>query len=246
MTTVLVLVLVLLVSAAVQASTGFGYALVSAPTLAAILGPAAAISTIVVTGAVVDCLILLSERRRPAPRWRDVVGLGLWSLPGLAVGTLALALLPRSALQVLVAGGVLLGVATRATRMRARSAAAVGPPPRWLRPVAGLASGALSTSTTLGGPPVVLYLTRQPRPPQETRDTLVTLSLFRLPTSVLALAIADAWRMPPALPLLLPAVLAGYLCGRVAFARLDLARYERVVLGLLVCAAVAATAIALA
>src|SRR5688572_14827518 len=135
MTTVLVLVLFL--SAAVQASTGFGFALVSAPTLAAVLGPATAISTIVVTGAVVDCLILLSERRRPAPRWRDVVAIGLWSLPGLAVGTLALALLPRSALQVLVAGGVLLGVATR---VRARRAAAAGPPPRWLRPVAGLAS----------------------------------------------------------------------------------------------------------
>lgn len=238
-------VFVLFFSAALQASTGFGYALLSAPLLAVSVGPQLAVSTIIATGVVVDLLILLSERRRPVPRGADVAALTVWSLPGLALGALVLAVVPRSGLQVLVAGAVLVGVGLRARQMRSRPPGSEVPERRWLRPAVALLSGTLSTATTLGAPPVVLYLLRRRRLPQETRDTLVALSLLRLPPSLLALVMADALRVPAKLPLLWLVVAGGYVCGRQVFARLDARRYERLVLSTLVVSATAATGFAL-
>jgi uncharacterized membrane protein YfcA len=116
---------------------------------------------------------------------------------------------------------------------------------RVTRAAAGLSSGLLSTATTLGGPPVVLYLMSRRLTPQTMRDTLVVLSVLRTPPSVLALALAGALRWRPEIPVLWLAVLAGYACGKWVFARLDAARYERGVLALLVVAALTATVVAL-
>jgi hypothetical protein len=92
----------------------------------------------------------------------------------------------------------------------------------------------------------VLYLTRRPRPPRETRDTLVALSLVRLPLSVAALVLAGTWVRPPGLLVLWIAVVLGYVIGRWDFARMDLARYEQAVLGALAVAALVAVATAVA
>jgi uncharacterized membrane protein YfcA len=233
---------VLVLSGALHAATGFGFALLSAPILAALLGPPDAISVIVLTGVVVDVLILGAERRRPSPSWPEAVGLTAWAVPGLVAGAWLLSSLPRTGLQLLVAGAVLGGVAMRVVGGRR---AAASPHRGWTRAAAGLSSGLLSTSTTLGGPPVVLYLMSRKLAPQTMRDTLVVLSLLRTPPSVLALVVAGALRWRPEIPLLWLAVLAGYACGKWVFVRLDAGRYERGVLGLLVVAALTATVVAL-
>ena len=64
--------------------------------------------------------------------------------------------------------------ATLAVRWLAqrRPGAGEGDPPAWAAPAAGLASGALTTSTTTAGPPVVLYVLARGAPPVQTRDTL--------------------------------------------------------------------------
>jgi uncharacterized membrane protein YfcA len=237
---------VLVLSGALHAATGFGFALLSAPILAALLGPQEAISVIVITGIVVDGLILGAERRRPEPAWPEAVGLTLWALPGLAAGAYLLSSLPRTGLQLLVAVAVLAGVAMRV--VGGRRAAVSGPSarPTWTRAAAGLSSGLLSTATTLGGPPVVLYLMGRRLTPQRMRDTLVVLSLLRTPPSVIALVLAGALRWRPEIPLLWLAVLVGYAGGKWVFTRMDATRYERGVLGLLVLAALTATVVALA
>lgn len=231
---------VLVFSAVLQTSTGFGFALLSAPVLAVMVGPVEAVSTIVATGVVVDILVLAADGRRPQPRGRDVLSLGLWSVPGLAAGALLLRVLPSTVLQLVVAAAVLYAVGHRLRRRRAPSAGAWLPERWWSAAPAGLASGVLSTATTLGGPPVVLYLTRRPRPPRETRDTLVALSLVRLPLSVAALVLAGTWIRPPGLVVLWIAVVLGNVIGRRIFARMDLARYEQAVLGALAVAALVA------
>jgi uncharacterized membrane protein YfcA len=237
---------VLVLSGALHAATGFGFALLSAPILATLLRPPDAVSVIVLTGVVVDVLILGAERRRPVPAWPEAVGLTLWAVPGLAAGAWLLSSLPRAGLQLLVAAAVVGGVAMRV--VGGRRAAAAGPSSRYkvTRMVAGLSSGLLSTATTLGGPPVVLYLMSRRLTPQTMRDTLVVLSLLRTPPSVVALVVAGALRWQPEIPVLWLAVLVGYACGTRVFARLDAARYERGVLGLLVLAALTATVVALA
>jgi uncharacterized membrane protein YfcA len=236
---------VLVLSGALHAATGFGFALLSAPILAALLGPQEAISVIVLTGIVVDGLILGAERRRPEPAWPEAVGLTLWAVPGLVAGAYLLSSLPRAGLQLLVAAAVLGGVTMRV--VGGRRAAGSGSPSsryRWTRAAAGLSSGLLSTATTLGGPPVVLYLMGRGLTPQRMRDTLVVLSLLRTPPSMIALVLAGALRWRPEIPLLWLAVLVGYAGGKWVFTRMDAARYERGVLGLLVAAAVTATVVA--
>lgn len=240
---------VLVVSAALQTSTGFGFALLSAPVLAVLVGPVEAVSTIVATGVVVDVLVLVGDGRRPQPRRRDVLALGAWSVPGLVAGALLLRALPSTVLQLVVAGAVLFAVGHRLRPRRALRSTATGASSAerwWSAAPAGLASGVLSTATTLGGPPVVLYLTRRPRPPRQTRDTLVALSLLRLPLSVAALILAGTWVRPPGLIVLWIAVAMGYVIGRWVFARMNLARYEQAVLGALVMAALVAVASAVA
>ncbi len=222
---------VLLFSATLQTFTGFGFALLSAPILAALLGPAEAVSTITVSGVVVDVLVLASGGRRPEPHPRDLAQLWAWSVPGLVLGATLLTALPETTLQLVVAAAVLLAV-----WHRARDGGRTVPGPGagngrwWPVALAGVSSGALSTATTLGSPPVVMYLTHRPRPVRQTRDTMVALGLLRLPVSVAALWLSGAWVRPAALPLLWTAVIVGHLLGRWVFARLDAARYRRAVL----------------
>jgi uncharacterized protein len=232
---------VLVFSAALQTFTGFGFALLSAPILAATLGPAEAVATITATGVVVDVLVLVAGGQWPQPHRRDLVQLWGWSIPGLVLGAVLLTALPETVLHLVVAAAVLLAVWHRArggTRPVPPATADGGP--WWPAAVAGVTSGALSTATTLGGPPVVMYLTHRPRPARQTRDTLVALALLRLPISLGALWFSGAWVQPSALPLLWTAVAVGYLLGRFVFSRLDAARYQRAVLLTLLAAGVTA------
>src|ERR687895_22419 len=135
-----------LTGAALQSSIGFGFALVAAPLLFAATSPPEAIGLMILLAVEVSLLTLLTERRRPQPVWRDVWPLVAWSLPG------ALA--------------VNLRAAHRPAPVVAHE------PPRWARPAAGLASGALNTSTSTGGPPVVLLLLARGLPAPVVRDTL--------------------------------------------------------------------------
>jgi len=162
------------VSAALQSLSGFGYALLSAPLLTATIGGAEAVSTIIITGTVCDLAILAMRRSVPRPVGREVWALAGWSVPGMLVGAWLLAWLPATGLQIFVAcvviGAVLL-------RLRSRERGVVVRP-GWAVP-AGFLSGALSTSTSLGGPPSVYYLVHRDLTPHAMRDTLVTVSLMR-------------------------------------------------------------------
>src|SRR5687768_4947439 len=144
--------------AALQSSVGFGFALVAAPLLFAAASPAEAVGLMIVLGIEVGLLTLLTERRRPEPVWRDVVTVVAWSLPGAFAGVAVLRALDELALQLLVTAGVLSALAVNLRAAHRAPPAAAHEPPRWARPAAGLASGALNTSTSTGGPPIVLPL----------------------------------------------------------------------------------------
>jgi len=137
--------------AALQSAVGFGFALVCAPLLYAALSPEEAIGLMIVLALEVNLLTLLGERRRPAPSWPDVRPVVAWSLPGSLAGVAVLRSLDDVALQLLVTVGVLVALVVnlRAERRPAppRVPGAAG------RAVAGLASGALNTSTSTGGIP---------------------------------------------------------------------------------------------
>lgn len=225
------------VSAVLQSLSGFGFALLSAPLLAATIGGAEAVSTIIITGTVCDVAILAMRRSVPRPVAREVWALAGWSVPGMLAGAWLLAWLPASGLQIFVAC-VVIGAVVLRLRSRERG---VVVRPVWAVP-AGLLSGALSTSTSLGGPPSVYYLVHRDLKPHAMRDTLVTVSLVRLPLSVASLALAGTWETYEHWLPLVGAALLGQLVGSKAFHTFGSARYERVVLCLLVASALVSVA----
>lgn len=220
------------VSAILQSLSGFGFALLSAPLLAATIGGAEAVSTIIITGTVCDVAILAMRRSVPRPVAREVWALAGWSVPGMLAGAWLLAWLPASGLQIFVAC-VVIGAVVLRLRSRERDVAVR---PGWAVP-AGFLSGALSTSTSLGGPPSVYYLVHRDLKPHAMRDTLVTVSLVRLPLSVASLVLAGTWETYEYWLPLVGAALLGQLVGARAFHAFGSSRYERVVLCLLVVSA---------
>ncbi len=228
--------------AALQSAIGFGFALVAAPLLyAAAPSPEQAVGLMTLLGLEVSLLTLLAERRRPEPAWADVVAVVAWSLPGALAGVAVLRALDAVALQLLVTAGVLIALAVnlraerRAPAGPARSSA---PRARWARPLAGVSSGALNTSTSTGGPPVVLLLMARGLRPHVVRDTLTTSFVGFAVISATALVLTGTRDAAPDatwVAALVPLTAAGQLAGRPVFSRLAAARsYERVLTVVLV------------
>ena len=107
----------------------------------------------------------------------------------------------------------------RAWRVRARSSAS----PRSRSAVAvGLASGALTTSTTVSGPPIVLWLQAHRVPPEEFRASLAACFLGLSLAGGAVLAAGGLLSLEPAVVLpLLGLTLAGQVAGERAFRSLD-------------------------
>ena len=237
--------------AALQSAIGFGFALVAAPLLyAAAPSPEQAVGLMIVLGLEVNLLTLLAERRRPAPVWRDVVAVVLWSLPGALAGVAVLRALDDVALQLLVTAGVLLALVLNLRASHRVGTVPAAPVAGWARPAAGLASGALNTSTSTGGPPVALLLMARGLRPQVIRDTLTTSFVGFAVVSTAALALTgteDAVPDAAWLAALVPLTAAGQLAGRPLFSRIAAGRsYERVLaVVLLVTVAVGLVSVAL-
>ena len=125
-----------------------------------------------------------------------------FAIPGALAGVAVLRALPAAALQI----AVTLGVAGTLAARRVTTAHV----PAWL---AGIAAGALTTSTSTNGPPMLLHLIGRGVKPEQVRDTLTVcfiglaaigaVALFatgdpELPDATLTLALVPAVaRRPP-------------------------------------------------
>jgi uncharacterized protein len=222
-----------LAGAAVQSATGFGFALVLSPALFAVMEPAEAVTALLVLGAALNLLVL---REAHGARWRLLPPVLAAALPGLAGGAALLSVLSKEILQV----GVGLAVMAAAVWQLRHHAAAHRVPAS----VAGFVSGALTTSISISGPPIVLWLEAQRLSPAEFRATLAAAFLaLNVTGAAVLLATNSVAALDPA-PLggLLALVVAGYGLGAVAFRRLDARYFSTIVLGLVICTGIASVA----
>jgi uncharacterized protein len=232
------------VAAVVQAATGLGFALVLGPSVFALLEPESAIVAVTVLGLALNGLVLFAEHRRPRVAWDEVGPILAAAVPGAVCGVFVLRALPKSTLQVAVGVAVVLAAALRA-RARARAVTpTAGDAPRRL--ALGFASGTLTTSAGVNGPPIALWLAHRGLGPSDMRDSLSAafLGLGVIGAVVLAPVLATTgadidWL---ALALGLVCVVAGHAVGRRAFARLDGERYEPLLLVLVILAGLASIA----
>ena len=234
--------------AALQSAIGFGFSLVAAPLVFAALEPEQAVGLLLVLSLVSHVMTLGTEGRRPQPLTGDVLRLLAWSVPGLVAGAFVLRSVDGRVLQVVLTVAVFASLAvTHFTRDRAPR----GDSPRawWAAPLAGLGSGALTTSITTGGPPLVLYLLAAAPEPARMRDSLITcfMAMALMGAGVLALVGAGGGVPPGAwLAAGVPLVAAGQIAGRPLFARLEKSHYEAVLTAALVVSATIGLVTALA
>jgi uncharacterized membrane protein YfcA len=232
-----------LVGASIQSATGFGFALVLSPALFAVVEPEEAVATLLVLGVTLNSLVLLEDGGHA--NWRRVAPMLLAALPGLVAGVLLLQALSKEALQVTVG---LVVITAGAWQLRERRATG-GEPPRAELPgpvgwVVGFLSGTMTTSISVSGPPIVLWLEAHGIRPTEFRATLAA-SFLALNLAGWVLLVAaegssslDIGVVAPLLGL----VLAGHVLGTLAFRRLDHERFFVIALVVVLCTGAASLA----
>lgn len=189
-----------------------------------------AVVTSALLGTVAILPLTLEVRRRI--RLRKVVPLVLGSLLGIPVGIVILDRIHPEALKIMVAAVVIAAslVVYFAPRMRLERGG-VGSPL-----LAGILSGMLRASTSMGGPPAVLYILSREREMEEFRSTLLA---FFLPSSLLTvLGLAIVGRVTPEVlatsAVALPALALGLLAGAWLRSRVQQEMFRTLVLAVLV------------
>jgi uncharacterized protein len=236
-----------LAGASIQAATGFGFALVLSPALFAVLDPTEAVATLLALGLALSLFVLIEDRGHAD--WRRLAPMLLAALPGLVAGLLLLAALSKQALQIAVGLAVIFA---GALQLSARRSGAGRPRraelPRVAGWGAGFLSGALTTSISVSGPPIVLWLEAHGIGPSEFRASLAASFLaLNLVGWVMLIAAegspsVDAGVVAP----LLGVVVVGYALGTLIFRRLGSERFFALALALVLCSGVASLVAGLA
>ncbi|HWE08189.1 MAG TPA: sulfite exporter TauE/SafE family protein [Solirubrobacteraceae bacterium] len=222
-----------LLAATVQATAGLGFALIVTPVLFLEMSPASAIVTATVLGILLNLLVLFAEPRRPTPAWDEVLPILAAAIPGAACGVVLLAALPRPALQVFVGMTVIAAALLRTRRPgRSRRRGARS------RLALGYVVGALSTSTGINGPPLALWLAGRGLSPAQVRDSLSTAFLGTGVIATLTIVpVVSHARLPAAIiGAAAGGVLVGHAVGSRLFTRLAVARYDHVLLAIILAA----------
>jgi uncharacterized membrane protein YfcA len=197
--------------AVVQGAIGFGSNLVAVPVLA-LFNPDALPATLSLI--VIPLALAMSLREHHAVDRPGVTWITIGRLPGTALGAWVVAVVSESTLAVLLGTGVLLAVAMTAFSPPV-------PVNRVTTTTAGVASGALGTATSIGGPPLALLYQHHEGP--VLRSTLAVAFAFGTVLTLVALAIAGAiepWHVALAAALV-PALMIGLVLSRFVVGRLE-------------------------
>lgn len=212
----------------VRGVTGFGAAMVMAPPLALLLGPAVTVPLVLILEAFAAAPMLPQASRQA--RWPVLLPILAGAALCVPLGTALLAQLDPAFTRRAIAFVVLAFSIVLLTGLRWS-----GPYRRSTGLVLGGVGGTLLGATSIGGPPVVLYLLSGP---DDAPTTRATLTLYVALSAALGLA-ALAWRgAVPAATLALglamtPLFMLGVVYGGRLFARLSEARFRRLTIWLM-------------
>lgn len=226
--TLLAAVIVGLVGGLTRGATGFGAAMIMTPALAILLGPRTAVP-----------VTLLLETFAAAPMVPAALRLARWRVIGPISGA-AVATVPL--------GGLLLSLASQQTLRRAIAGTVVafslallsgrrykGEPRLGTSAALGCLSGTMLGATSIGAPPVILYLLSGPDPAGVTRANL-TLYVMVISAAGLATLAATGLLDAAALRLagwLAPGFVLGIVVGSRLFSRFSDERFRQLTIGLM-------------
>jgi uncharacterized membrane protein YfcA len=218
-----------LLAGVVSGLTGFGLALISVPLLLFVYEPRT-VSVITAVLSVIINLAVVWDSWRDADQ-RIVVALLPSALVGVIVGTEVLRTVDPDYIRLGV--GI---VVVFSALLLLRDVRLPGAGTRWGTVVAGSTSGALSTSTGLAGPPIVLLLASRGFPKRAFRGSS---ALYFLAMSLVGLAVLyirgifDADHVPLALALI-PAAFLGKAIGTAMLKRISEGAFRVVTLGIVI------------
>lgn len=204
---------------------GFGSAMVLSPLLSHYYSPAAAVLAIAVMEIAVS--VQLIPRALPDVQWRFVGPATVAALAGMPLGIWALVAVDPDLIARFVAGVVLAFVLVLASGWR------YGGPKRLpVTAAVGLSSGALLTSTSVGGPPVLIYMMAGDDPARRVRANIILYFAMLEVIAPFALWLGGAFVTEYAVlgALFCPAYMAGAWLGGRLFRESSERLYRRVAL----------------
>jgi uncharacterized membrane protein YfcA len=230
--TYLLVALVVGVGAAAQASSGFGFALLTVPLLAVLVGPKTAVVADNVIG--IGLVSLMVLRNRHGVERRTVL---LVSVAAILAMPLGLVILTAVDARVLLAVIGLTVLALTAALVKGLSF----PDRDGTDLAAGFCSGLLATSTGTNGPPLVIALHGKDLEPAVFRATLAAAFLVQSVATLVAFTATgkitgDVGRAALAGYV---AVIPGVFAGEQLASRIDRRRFRTLVLAMLVASALA-------
>ncbi len=234
--------------AAVQAATGFGFAIIAAPVFLAVIGDKSAIPILIALH-IVQCALLVPRVWRQAPL-PHLGWLAAGAVIGCPIGLALLDRLPVPALKIALGLVILIFAVLFIVRERLARSVAVTMPNVAAAPLttlAGFASGLLTSVFVMPGPPLMVYLARE-RWPRDISRALSLTFFSGCYVAVLALAAISGQFLAASVVAaiwLSPAVLLGTLAGMAVTARLSEAHYRTALLVLMLLSGVGAIASAL-
>ena len=206
----------------VRGTTGFGAAMVMTPALALLVGPrmAVPVTLLLETFAAIPMLPAAAS----IARWRVIAPIAVAALLTVPIGGLLLAGADPKVLRALIAVTVIVFslalLSGRRYRGAQRTGTAVG---------LGALSGAMLGATSIGGPPVILYLLSGPDTAAVTRANLTLYVVFSSAAGLVMLGasgLMGAETLGFAAQLAVP-FMAGVIAGSRLFARFSDLRFRQ-------------------
>lgn len=225
-TTLAYVFLVTLFSGFLQTLTGFGYALAAAPLLALAMNPKEVVMFVLFTGALIKAVLIY--RTRGIGGFRQVMPFFLASIAGAVPGAVILTIISNEMLKILI-GLVLVIVSWVMYRnisidIKQHTIA---------KAVAGFTSGFLGSTTSLNGPPLVLYYMNE----KEEKEVIrANLARYFLLGNMASLAIAWGFgnlhlaNLAVNAAVSIPALLFGFWLGDRVFDKVDADMFRRLAL----------------
>ena len=141
---------VFILSSFLQTSTGFGYAIITAPLLALVLEPKETIMLTMFTGLIIRIMMLKTTRNDGS--YKTISPLVIASIFGAIPGAYCMSIISNESLKIFI--GAILFVFTfllwKNYRLPIKNST-------FTKTVAGFLSGFLATTTSINGPPIILY-----------------------------------------------------------------------------------------
>lgn len=209
--------------------SGFGFALISTPTLSMVLSAREAIIIVPLMTILLRLVTMYQVRKEFDPKTLFQITIG-WCT-GMLPGGYVLKLLPLSYLQIFLGTVILIA----ATLMGKKIYFEVK---NWTlaRFITGFAAGFFGTSTSVAGPPVVLYFLNAKATKEDMRSNMIWVFGFgNFITTVINIFMGNAkaiedWNI---IFFLVPAVLLAAYLGNLAFKRFDQELFRKMSLAII-------------